>query len=86
MLSDISLVLLESIELGNILSELIVKLREDLSLDSVDLYVKYGISTLEFLRMIILRELNLNGEFLTGIVTDDLILKTGDEGLGADLK
>ena len=68
---------------AHILGELIVKLGKLLNLYLVKLNLEYCVLGGK-LGSVILRELNIDIEFITDAVTDNLILKAGNESTGAD--
>ena len=72
--------------LGNILDEIVVDLGQLFLLDLMELDLELSVLALEVLRLIVLGELYIDGEFLIGAVTDDLLLKAGDKVAGAQLE
>ncbi len=77
-LTDATLVLLESIELRNILGKLIVQLRHFVFFYFIALHVEYNSLACQLVSVVI-RECDVNIFLLAGGHADNLLLKTGDE-------
>ena len=83
---DVSLVLVEGIELADVLNELVVNLRQLLALQFVQLALEYSRLASEVLSLIVLRECNVYVELVADVLANNLILKSGDKGTGTELQ
>ena len=83
---DVSLVLVEGVELADVLYELVVNIRKLLALQLVQLALEYSRLASEVLSLVVLGECNVYVELLTDVLSNDLILETGDKGTGTQLQ
>ena len=83
---NVCLIFSKCIKFGNVLSKIVVKLGELNLGDSVDLYLEGSILACEILSVILGGEGNVNVKFLVDALANDLLLKSGNEGTGAELK
>ena len=84
--SELRLVFIESLLVGNILYKFVVDLGKLLGLDFMELDLELSVFALELLSLIFLGEGDVNGEFLAGAMTDYLLLKAGNEVSGTERK
>ena len=85
LLLDVGLQLLQGVELGHVLGELIVQGGDFLDLDLVDLDVEHhGLAGQ--LGGVVLGEGDVDVLLLAGLHADELLLEAGDEAAGADLQ
>jgi len=82
-LFDVLFVLVEGVIFGNVHGEVIVQFRKLLLLDGVQFDFEDSVFRCELFD-IVLRELDIDVEFLADFVADDLIFETGDELAGAE--
>ena len=82
-LADGVLQLVESVVLADVLGKVVVQLGQLLVLDLMQLDLEGGVLAGQLLSLVLLGELDVDVELLAGLVADDLLLKAGDEGAGA---
>ena len=85
LLLQIGLQVLQSVELGNVLGELIVHSGDFLLLDLVDLHLEHN-SLAGQVSVIVLGEGDVDVLLFAGLHADDLILKAGHKAAGAQLQ
>ena len=84
--AHISLVLVHGLELGVVLDKLVIGLGKLGSLDGVELALEYCGLAGQFFGVILLGEGDIYVKLVVDGMSDDLILKTGDEIAGAQLE
>ena len=82
-LADGVLQFVEGVVLADVLGKVVIQLRQLLVLDLMQLDLEGGVLAGQFLSLVLLGELDVDVELLAGLVADDLLLKAGDEGAGA---
>ena len=82
-LADRVLQLVQGVVLADVLGEIVIQFGQLLVLDLVQLDLEGGVLASQLLSLVLLGELDVDVELLAGLVADDLLLETGDEGAGA---
>ena len=82
-LADRVLQLVQGVVLADVLGEIVIQFGQLLVLDLVQLDLEGGVLASQFLSLILLGELDVDVKLLTGLVANDLLLESGDEGTAA---